>query len=149
MTAQRELGAKGDGTVAPRISSWHAAVVFQVFTLMIYVVLPIWYSVVLVSPGSVSEYLPHQTPVNGTTIAEVVPFSVIWALLVYFTLKSSKVALLGSIAYGIFWLIILPVAFVTGGLLAPDFSDFAYFPIIILLVIFSAMAYRAFPNKAR
>ncbi len=149
MTSRNEIGTQGDGGTASRITSWHAAVFFQVFALMIYVLLPIWYTVVLVSSGSVSEYLPHETPANGTTIVEVVPFSVIWALILYFTLKRKKGALLGSIMYCVFWLIILPVSFVTGVLLAPDFSDFVFFPTIILLAIFSAIAYRSFPKGTR
>jgi len=119
---------------------------FQIFALMIYAMLAIWYAVVLVSPGSVSEYLPHQMPVTPTYIIEVVPFTLIWVLVLYFTLKMKKMALLASIAYCIFWLVILPIGFATG-LLAPDFSDFVFIPTVVLLVIFSAMTYRSFPKK--
>ncbi len=142
------MGTQGDGGTASRITSWHAAVFFQVFALMIYVLLPVWYAVVMISPGSVSEYLPHENPATLATISEAGAFSAIWALLLYFTLKKRKIALLGSVVYCVFWLIILPIAFATGVLL-PDFSDFVFLPTAILLAIFSAMAYRSFPKGTR
>jgi peptidoglycan/LPS O-acetylase OafA/YrhL len=141
MTSQKE-GVKSDN-----ITSWHAAVFFQVFALIIWVMLPIWYAVVLISPGSVSEHLPPEPgTVTVATFSEILPFTVIWALVLYFTLKRKQIALLASIAYSVSWLILLPVYFVTGGT-SPDFSDFVFFPTVILLVVFSAMAYKSFPRK--
>jgi peptidoglycan/LPS O-acetylase OafA/YrhL len=111
--------------------------------VLFFATLGLWYYVVSVSPGSVSEYLPREEPADITTIGPAFLFAVIWLAPFYLTWKRRRVGLLGGAVFGLVNLVAVLVAFITKFLPAPDFSDFLYFPMLVFGIVASAMAWRA------
>lgn len=120
------------------VTSWHATIFFQFFVALIQVLLAVWYTIVMISPASVSEYLPHEQAPTILMISRFVVAAAIWLPIMYFTWKRNRMGLLASIIYSTALLIIVPVL-ISSGNGHPDFSDLILFPVDILLVIFGLL----------
>jgi hypothetical protein len=123
-----------------RLDPRHIPLFLQILLLVGQVILSVWYFVVMVSPGSVSEYLPPEIAATPTNILAVLPVSVFWIVLIYATLKWQR-GLLVSLAVAVSFVILIPLIYLTK-YLVPDFDDFLSFATLVLLSIFSARGYR-------
>lgn len=144
------MGSVSSNVPPSRVTWWHAALFFQIFSLMIFLALGVWYIVVASAPGYISEYLPAESPANATTILGDFIVAIIWLAIVYFTWRQKKPAFLASIAYTLFFLVFVSIDFLYAKSLvsAPDFSDFIWYPASVLVIIFSVMTYRSLPRVA-
>ena len=129
------------------VTSWQAAIFFQFFVALIQILLAVWYAIVMFSPTSISEYLPHEQTPTVFMIARFVIAAAIWLPIMYFTWKRNRMALLASIIYSAALLIIVPVLILSASG-HPDFSDLVLFPVDTLLVIFSVLAWRTFSRQS-
>lgn len=126
-----------------RVTSWHVALFFQIFDFMIIFALAVWYSLVATAPSLISEYLPAAEPADVTTILGSLVSAVLWVPVIYFVWKQKKVALIASIVYSLSLLVLVLLIFLSKSS-APDFSDLLIIPVNVLIISFSAMAYRTF-----
>ena len=132
-----------------RVTWWHASLFSQIFSLMIFLALGVWYIVVASAPGYISEYLPAESSADATTILGDFVIVMIWIVLVFFTWKQRKPAFLASVAASLFLLVLVSISFLYAKsmLSAPDFSDFIWYPDSVMIIIFGVMAYRSFSRK--
>ena len=133
---------------SPRVTSWHVALFFQIFDVMIAFALAVWYSVVATAPNLISEYLPAAEPADVTTILGSLVVAAVWVPVIYFVWKKRKVALIASTVYSLSLLVLVLFALLSKSASAPDFSDFLFFPVNVLVTIFSAMTYKSLPKGA-
>ena len=126
-----------------RVTPWHAALFFQIFDFMIALALAVWYGLVATAPNLISEYLPAAEPADLTTILGSLVVAVLWVPVIYFMWKQKKVGLVASIAYSLSLLILVLLALLSKSASAPDFSDLLFFPVNVLIILFSLMAYRS------
>ncbi len=114
---------------------------------MIYFALSVWYIFVATAPNLISEYLPPEAPADVTTILGSFIIALLWVPIIYFTWKQKKVALITSIVYSLFLFVTVLIGFLFKSLSAPAFSDFLFFPDSVLIIAFSAMAYRSLSKR--
>jgi hypothetical protein len=118
----------------------HATFFFQFFVALIQFLLAPWYLVVMFSPGSISEYLPHEQTPSLLLVLRFVIAAAVWVPIMYFTWKRSRSGLIASAFYSVALLILVPTIILTAGG-RPDFSDFAILPVDVLLAIFSVKSW--------
>ncbi|MDG6988639.1 MAG: hypothetical protein JRN21_04860 [Nitrososphaerota archaeon] len=135
-------------TAAGGIGTWHATVLFQSFVAFVQFVLAPWYAFVMLSPGSISEYIPSEQPPSGFLVLRFVVAAAVWLPIIYFTWKRKRAGAAASAVYSAALLIIIPAAILSGSG-RPDFSDFVLFPIDALLVVFSVATLRALAGERR
>ncbi|MDG7042576.1 MAG: hypothetical protein JRM98_00420 [Nitrososphaerota archaeon] len=125
----------------------HATLSLQFFVSLIQFMLAVWYAVVLFSPASISEYMPSEQTPSPFLIARFIVVGAVWLPIIYFTWKQRKAGLMASLAYSVALLIVVPLVVLTGSSGHPDFSDFVFFPTLVLLVISSVMGIRSLSTK--
>jgi hypothetical protein len=127
----------------PRITPWHTAFLFQVFMVLFYVMLASWYYVVSAFPKSISEYMPGESPANLSTISPYTLFGFVWLAVLYLTWRGKRIGLLVGAVWGLFGVVGAILGFATALFTAPNFSDFLFFPISVVGIVMSAMAWRS------
>jgi hypothetical protein len=147
LSSLSSTGTEASRSSTPRITAWQAAFLFQVFMVLFYVMLAIWYYIVGAFPKSISEYMPGESPANLSTISLYIVFCLVWLAVLYMTWRGERIALLAGAVWGLFGVVGAILGFTTGLFRAPDFSDFLFFPISVIGIIMCAKAWRSLRLK--
>ena len=134
-------------TARPAVTSWHVTLFSLIFLLISQFTYAAWYTAVMLTPGSLAEYLPHEVAATIPNIIGSASVSVVWILLIYFTLKNKRGALLASFGVAVLILALYPIDLAEKWFL-PGFGDFLTVGVTILLLVASWMAYRSYPKNA-
>jgi hypothetical protein len=134
---------------SPRITVWHGAVFFQIFGLLVLIVSAAWYFLIVYAPGSLSQYLPAEFAVNLTTDLVWPPIVAAWGVILYFTFKGKKAALIASLIYSLLLVVGVLATYASptlnGGIIArPSLDDLVTIPIAVILIVLDALAYRSY-----
>ena len=110
--------------------------------------LGIWYALVRSFSGSISEYLPAETPANYTTLVLYFVFAVVWLAVLIVTWRTKTTGLLAGALWGLFGVVGAILEFIVKAFSAPDFSDLLFFPISIFGIVACIMTWARLPHRS-